>query len=126
MLGQFIDVCRRRGNIVDAKAALQSAEVNSSHGQNDPGLSYCKGLYEFYSGQFNAALLALNRARGHAIWGQYAIRIMLDVCLNGDSETLENVTDLDAQYEVQDTVGQTLQWLFDELSLNQAPYVSRS
>jgi hypothetical protein len=29
---------------------------------------------------------------------------MLDICLNGDSETLENVTDLDSQYEVQDTV----------------------
>lgn len=103
MLGQFIDVCRRRGNISDANVALRSAEVNSAHGQNEPGLSYCRGLYEFYSGQYNVALLALNRARGHAVWGQYAIRVMLDICLNGDSETLENVTDLDAQYEVQDT-----------------------
>jgi tetratricopeptide repeat protein 21B len=104
MLGQFIDVCRRRGNISDANVTLRSAEVNSVHGQNEPGLSYCRGLYEFYSGQYNVALLALNRARGHAVWGQYAIRIMLDICLNGDSETLENVTDLDSQYEVQDTV----------------------
>ena len=104
MLGQFIDVCRRRGNIADAKVALQSAETNSAHGQNEPGFSYCKGLYEFYSGQYNVALLALNRARNHAVWGQYAIRIMLDICLNGDGETLENVTDLDSQYEVQDTV----------------------
>jgi len=29
---------------------------------------------------------------------------MLDICLNGDSEMLENVGDLDAQYEVEDTV----------------------
>lgn len=36
--------------------------------------------------------------------GQYAIRVMLDICLNGDSEMLENVSDLDAQYEVEDTV----------------------
>lgn len=104
MLGQFVDVCRRRGHIADAKIALQSAENESTHGQNEPGLSYCQGLYEFYAGNFNAALLALNRARGHAVWGQYAIRVMLDICLNSDSETLENVADLDNHYEVQDTV----------------------
>lgn len=38
------------------------------------------------------------------IAGQYAIRVMLDICLHGDSEMLENVNDLDAQYEVEDTV----------------------
>ena len=29
---------------------------------------------------------------------------MLDICLNGDSEMLDNVTELDSQYQVQDTV----------------------
>lgn len=111
MLGQFIDVCRRRGNVAEAQPALKSAESSSVHGFNDPGLSYCQGLYDFYSGQYNTALLALNRTRGHAVWGQYGIRIMLDVCLNGDSETLGNVADPDAQYEVQDTVKIHLTWL---------------
>lgn len=110
MLGQFIDVCRRRGNVTEAQPALKSAESSSVHGFNDPGLSYCQGLYDFYSGQYNTALLALNRTRGHAVWGQYGIRIMLDVCLNGDSETLGNVADPDAQYEVQDTVTIHLRW----------------
>lgn len=104
MLGQYIDVCRRRGAVSDSLSALHSAEMNATHGQNEPGLSYCRGLYDFYAGQYNSALLALNRARGHPIWGQYAIRVMLDICLNGDGEFLENVADLDAQYEVQDTV----------------------
>jgi len=70
MLGQFIDVCRRRGNIADALGPLRAAGASSTHGQNEPGLSYCQGLYDFYSGQHNAALLALNRARGHATWGE--------------------------------------------------------
>lgn len=45
---------------------------------------FCRGLYEFYAGQSNAALLALNRARGHPVWGQKAIRLMLDICLSGE------------------------------------------
>ena len=67
------------------------------------GLNFCRGLYEYFGGQPNAALLAFNRARGHPIWGQRAIRFMLDICLSGENEALENVTDMDSQYEVQDT-----------------------
>ena len=103
MLGQFVDVCRRRGTIADALPSLKAAENNSVNGINDAGLSYCRGLYEYYSGQSNTALLSLNQARGHAVWGQYAIRVMLDICLNGESDTLET-PDLDSTYEVQDTV----------------------
>lgn len=35
--------------------------------------------------------------------GQYAIRVMLDICLNGESDMLET-PDLDITYDVQDTV----------------------
>ena len=102
-LSQFIDVCRRRGHIDQALPSLRAAENASVHGRNDPAaLSFCQGLYEYHCGQCNAALLALNRARGHSLWGQKAIRLMLDLCLNNDSAALD-LSDIDNQYEVEDT-----------------------
>lgn len=76
LLGQFIDVCRRRGNMSDAVGPLRAAALSSSHGTNDAGLSYCQGLYDYYSGQHHAALLALNKARGHAVWGRITDKIL--------------------------------------------------
>ena len=102
-LHQFIDVCRRRGAIDQAESSLKAAENSSIQARNDPGLSFCQGIYEYHCGQHNAALLALNRARGHSFWGQKAIRYMLDVCLNAENTVLENLTDIDSQYEVEDT-----------------------
>ena len=82
MLGQFVDVCRRRGTIADALDSLKAAELNSTNGLNDAGLSYCRGLYDYYSGQHNAALLSLNSARGHAVWGKFASAVIrLTVCV---------------------------------------------
>lgn len=102
-LYQFIDVCRRRGAIGQAEASLTAAESSSIHGKNDSGLSFCRGVFEFHCGRHNAALLALNQARGHSVWGQKAIRYMLDMCLNADNGALDNLTDIDSNYEVEDT-----------------------
>ena len=99
-LSQFIEVCQRRGCLADAQPCLELAEMKAIHGHNEPGLNFCRGLYEFLAGQPNAALLAFNRAKGQSVWGQKAIRCMLDICLSSENETLENVTDLDM--EVQD------------------------
>ena len=102
-LHQFIDVCRRRGTISQAEGSLTAAENASIHGKNDPGVSFCQGVFDYHCGQHNAALLALNRARDHSMWGQKAIRYMLDMCLNAENTALENLTDIDSQYEVEDT-----------------------
>lgn len=99
-LSQFIEVCHRRGCLPDAQPCLELAEMKAIHGHNEPGLNFCRGFYEFLAGQPNAALLAFNKARGQSLWGQKAIRCMLDICLSNENEMLENVTDLDM--EVQD------------------------
>lgn len=52
------------------------------------GFFYCKGLYEWYSGNLNAALKYFNSARQDAQWRQKAIYNMIEICLNPNDEML--------------------------------------
>jgi len=63
------------------------------------GLNYCKGLYEWYSGNPNGALRFFNNARRDSEWGQQAIFNMIEICLNPDgdlpNDALNDTDDLD-------------------------------
>ena len=50
------------------------------------GLSYCKGLYEWYTGNPNGALRYFNNARRDSEWGQQSIFNMIEICLNPDGD----------------------------------------
>lgn len=58
------------------------------------GLNYCKGLFEWYTGNPNGALRFFNNARRDSEWGQQAIFNMIEICLNPDGDLPnENSTD---------------------------------
>ncbi|CAK1598611.1 unnamed protein product [Parnassius mnemosyne] len=80
-LAQLIEVQWRRGKLVEAEQALETAK-NSLENLDDPGYNYCAGLWSVYSGQVNAALRQLNVARRAAPWSRSAARRMALLCLS--------------------------------------------
>lgn len=79
----------------DALPFLERAEQNCSQPNQEAGLNYCKGLYEWYSGNPNNSLRFLNNARRSSEWGQQAIRHMIEICLNPDNDLPnENTQDI--------------------------------
>ncbi len=54
----------------------------------EPGMCFCKGLYEWYAGNPNDALKLFNRARKDNEWGQRAVYSMIEICLNPDNQML--------------------------------------
>lgn len=79
---QFI----RSAALPDAVPFLERAEKNCPQPTQEPGLNYCKGLYEWYSGNPNNALRFFNNARRSSEWGQQAICFMIEICLNPDND----------------------------------------
>ncbi|XP_058128172.1 tetratricopeptide repeat protein 21B-like [Anopheles ziemanni] len=85
-LARLIEVLRRSGTLPDAGGFLQRAEEEATRSDGEAGLSYCKGLYEWYRGNPNSALRLFNYCRRNAEWGQQAIYNMIEICLNPDGE----------------------------------------
>lgn len=75
----------RSAALPDAVPFLERAEKNCPQPNQEPGLNYCKGLYEWYSGNPNNALRFFNNARRSTEWGQQAICFMIEICLNPDN-----------------------------------------
>lgn len=89
----------RSAALPDAVPFLERAEKNCPQPNQEPGLNYCKGLYEWYSGNPNNALRFFNNARRSTEWGQQAICFMIEICLNPDNDlpnenVLETVEDV--------------------------------
>lgn len=94
-LTRLIEIMRRSATLVEVLPFLAEAEQHSSGGAGDPaGLNYCRGLYEWYTGNSNAALRHFNKARCDAEWGRQSIFNMIDICLNPDGD-LPNEKHLD-------------------------------
>lgn len=84
---RFIEIMRRTGNLKDVQQYLESAE-KKSRDPKEPGLCYCRALYQWYSGNFNGALMNFNSARQDPEWGERAIYNMIEICLNPNDEML--------------------------------------
>ncbi|RZF44920.1 hypothetical protein LSTR_LSTR013786 [Laodelphax striatellus] len=80
-LARLIEVKRRTAQLSEAKVYLDSAATVAP---NQPGLSYCTGLFDWYNGNTNSALHHFNCARNDAEWGQQALHNMVEICLNGN------------------------------------------
>lgn len=73
-----------------------------------PGLNYCRGIYNRYMHQPNEALKHLNRARRDTEWGVPAMYAMVEICLNPEDQTVggESMARclVDACFVIADTV----------------------
>lgn len=89
LTGFFYKICkfyRRSAALPDALPFLDRAEQKCSQPNQEAGLNYCKGLYEWYSGNPNNALRYFNHARRSSEWGHQAICNMIEICLNPDND----------------------------------------
>ncbi|XP_037868636.1 tetratricopeptide repeat protein 21B [Bombyx mori] len=80
-LAQLVEVQWRRGKLSEAEQALELAKQHLDD-PDDPGYKYCAGVCAAYGGKCNAALRALNAARGGARWGAAAAARMVLLCLS--------------------------------------------
>lgn len=84
-LARLIEVMRRSGCLNDSLTFIERAE-EAAVSANEPGLSYCKGLYDWYTCNPNGALRYFNNSRRDAEWGQQSVFNMIEICLNPDAE----------------------------------------
>lgn len=67
-------------------------------------MNYCKGIYEWYTGNPNNALRFLNNARRDSEWGRKTICNMIEICLNPDGDLPnENVPDVSDDVEIRES-----------------------
>lgn len=85
-LARLIEVMRRSATLPEVTAYIQRGDQAVVQQQPEAGLNYCKGLYEWYTGNPNGALRHFNNARRDAEWGQQSIFNMIEICLNPDGD----------------------------------------
>ncbi|KAK6182507.1 hypothetical protein SNE40_010181 [Patella caerulea] len=87
-LARLVDLMRRAGKLEAVPKFLEQAQKSSARTSLEAGYSYCKGLYEWYTGNPTEALKLFNKARKDSDWGNQAIYNMIEICLNPDSNTI--------------------------------------
>ncbi|KAM3724846.1 Tetratricopeptide repeat protein 21B [Dirofilaria immitis] len=87
-LARCIELNWRRGNVKEIEKYLRNALNKNPRATLNAGFNYCKGLYEWYTGDPNTALQAFNRARRDLEWGERATYNMIEICLNPDNEII--------------------------------------
>lgn len=85
-LARLIEVMRRSGTLQEVNPFLQRAEQACENPDITAGLNYCKGVYDWYTGNPNSALRLFNNARRDSEWGPQAIFNMIEICLNPDGD----------------------------------------
>jgi tetratricopeptide repeat protein 21B len=96
-LVQLIKLLRRAGDLQKSLEYVEAAERASNREHLDPGLHYCKGLYQLYSlAHPREALREFNLCRNHPEWAEQAIIHMINIYLSpenaGSTNVLENAT----------------------------------
>lgn len=84
-LARLIEVMRRSGILGESLTFLEQAEEVASS-TSEPGLRYCKGLYDWYTCNPNSALRHFNESRRDQEWGQQSVFNMIEICLNPDND----------------------------------------
>lgn len=87
-MARLVDLLRRAGKLEDVPKFLEMAENVNSRAPMDAGFQYCRGLYEWYTGNAGVALRHFNRARIDSDWVARATYNMVEICLNPDNETV--------------------------------------
>ncbi|KAK5649373.1 hypothetical protein RI129_000402 [Pyrocoelia pectoralis] len=95
-LVRFIEVMRRTGELEEVLPYLQQAEAAMNKSVKNSGFSFATAMYQWYSGNLNAALRNFNNTRLDPEWGKRAIYSMIEICLNPEDEILgEQFFDVD-------------------------------
>ncbi|XP_047119367.1 tetratricopeptide repeat protein 21B-like isoform X2 [Schistocerca piceifrons] len=81
-LARLVEVSRRTATLPEAEPFLERATAACQRPDQEAGLCYCRGLFEWYSGNHNAALRFFNGARHDAEWGRQALYNMIEICLD--------------------------------------------
>ena len=107
-MARLIEVMRRTGNLEKIPEYLtKSEDFVGTRASLEPGLNFCKGMYEWYAGNANDALKLFNKARKDQEWGQRAIYNMIEICINPDNQMLGGdvfeTVDSDISAEVQNS-----------------------
>lgn len=95
-LSRLIDAKYRIAKTAEVVPFIKRAEQKCMQPTQEPGLSYCKGLFEWYNCNPNLALRYFNNARRGTEWNQDAIFRMIEICLNPDNDLPnENLSESD-------------------------------
>ena len=86
-LSQLIELLRRAGRINDIPPYLERAETSCMRSSLG-GLNYCKGIYNWYSGDPIQALKDLNTSRFDNYFGSQARIYMIMIYLNPANEMI--------------------------------------
>ncbi|XP_060575597.1 tetratricopeptide repeat protein 21B-like isoform X3 [Ruditapes philippinarum] len=87
-LSRLVDLMRRAGKLEEVPKFLELAENASPRAKVEAGFNYCKGLFEWYTGNPTSALKLFNMARKDSDWGNLATYNMVEICLNPDNDTI--------------------------------------
>ncbi|XP_057183744.1 tetratricopeptide repeat protein 21B-like [Triplophysa rosa] len=104
---KFLHVLHRLGNLDAVPSVFQACETFCPLSVRGAAYNYCKGLYFWYMYEVREALIHLNKARGDCEWGERAVELMVQICLNPDkdvfgAEVLEKI-----QTDVSESENQT-------------------
>ncbi|XP_067290523.1 tetratricopeptide repeat protein 21A isoform X2 [Pseudorasbora parva] len=85
-MAKFLHILRRMGKLDDVQSVFKACEKFCPFSVREPGFNYCKGFYFWHSYQVSEALTHLNKARGDTDWGEPALELMVQICLNPDRD----------------------------------------
>ena len=88
---QYVQLLKRSGSLSEAPAAFAKVEATMRAGQKpDPGLLYCKGLYERFTNNSAEALKLFNQGRlpKDGPYGEKCLVAMIEIFILPDNENL--------------------------------------
>ncbi|XP_077075262.1 tetratricopeptide repeat protein 21B [Siphateles boraxobius] len=88
-MAKLLQILRRMGKLDEGQSVFKACEKFSVLSVREPGFNYCKGFYFWHTYHVTSALTHLNRARGDADWGEPAVELMVQICLNPDRDVLD-------------------------------------
>ncbi|XP_022660212.1 tetratricopeptide repeat protein 21B-like isoform X2 [Varroa destructor] len=116
-LARLIEACRRLGYLYKCKAFLDKPPSTPA-----AGFYYCRGLYDWYTGNTQTAMKHFNQSRGDSEWGIIATYHMIEICCNPDNNTLGSETfDSTASAEEMAGIIETAENLLAELRTTVPP-----
>jgi len=88
-LGILFRFLRQNGKLDEVKERLKSVEEKLGD-TNEPGLSYCRGIYYFYRKNAPKALEEFQKASRNKLYKQSSLRHMIDIYLNPNQNVYYN------------------------------------
>ncbi|XP_048030804.1 tetratricopeptide repeat protein 21A isoform X1 [Megalobrama amblycephala] len=85
-MAKFLHILRRMGKLDEIQSVFKACEKFCQLSVREPGFNYCKGFYFWHTYQVKEALTHLNKARGDTDWGEPAVELMVQICLNPDKD----------------------------------------